>query len=123
MDFVNHQCTFYHDVEHFEPTCLTALSTHHLNSLVETLWPKLLKPLIRILGLIDTSGLALVFRNVVPSFVIQGVLLIWSVSNIVRNSLHVVSDFLIHNAGDIVDLGIFKAEFVAKVRVDLGVHC
>lgn len=90
-----------------------------MTGLVESLGPELFKPLIRILGLIRIRNLALELCNVIPCLVIQSILLIGSVSDIVWNSLHVVADFLVNNAGDVVDLSILQTELITVVGVDL----
>lgn len=86
---------------------------------VETLRPELFKPLIRILRLICIRNFSLELCDVIPRLIIQSILLIRPVSDIVWNSLHVVSDFLVNNAGDIIDLSILETELITVVGVDL----
>lgn len=97
------------------------ISIHYilLYCLVKTLRPELLKPLIRILRLISICNFALELHNVIPRLIIQSILLIGSLSDIVWNSLHVVADFLVNDAGDIIDLSILETELITVVGVDL----
>ena len=88
--------------------------------LVETLWPELLKPLIRILRLISQLNLTLELGNIIPRLIVQSILLIRSIADIVRDGLDIVSDLLVADAGDIINLSVLESELIAKVGIDLG---
>lgn len=90
-----------------------------MSNLVETFRPKLLKPLIGVLRLISQLHLTLELGDVIPRLIVQGVLLIRSVSDIVGNGLHIVSNLLVTDACDVVDLSILETELITKVGVDL----
>jgi hypothetical protein len=87
--------------------------------LIETLRPELLKPLIRVLRLISQLNLTLEFGNIIPRLIIQSILLIRSIADIVWNGLNIVSDLLVTDAGDVVDLSVLESELVAEVGVNL----
>lgn len=52
--------------------------------------------------------------------IIQGVFLIRASANGVRDCLNIVCDFLVNIAGNVQDLGIFHADLITVVGVDLG---
>jgi hypothetical protein len=89
------------------------------SNLVETFGPKLLKPLVGVFRLIRQLDLALVLGDVIPRLIVQGVLFIGSVSDVIRNSLHVITNLLVTDARDIVDLSVLQAELITIVGVDL----
>lgn len=88
--------------------------------LPETVGPELLKPLIRVLGLVDAdNGPVERLGNVVPRDIVPGEELVGPLAHVDGDGLHVVSDLFGDDGLDVVDLGVLETEFVAVVGADL----
>lgn len=76
------------------------------------------QPLIWLLWNILVGDLSLKWYNIIPRQVIQCVLEIWSRSDRVWDSLHIVGDFLVDHNRDVGDLSVDNADLIAVVGVD-----
>jgi hypothetical protein len=80
--------------------------------------PEILEPLIRVLRLVHIRRCSVEACDSIACQVVQGVLLIGPGADRVRNSLHIVADFLVDHELDVLDLRVLDAVLVAEVGVD-----